>query len=48
MKYVAGPTHIEDKERLKKEVGHSRLVGRRLNKQENLHPRLVLGGYKMS
>ena len=31
-----------------KEADHSRLLGSRFNKQENLLIRLVLGGYKMS
>lgn len=33
----------EGKEKPKKEAYHSRLVGGRLNKQGNLHRRLVLG-----
>lgn len=37
----------EGKERLKRMTDHSRLVGGRLNKQERLHIRLILGGYKM-
>lgn len=36
------------KERLKKEVGRSRLVGSRFNKQGNLHTRLVSGSHKTS
>lgn len=39
---------LEDKERQKKEAGHSRLVGGKLNKQENLLLRLILGGCTMS
>lgn len=31
-----------------RKANYSRLVGRSLNKQENLHTRLVLGGWKMS
>lgn len=34
---------LEDKELVKKETDHSRLVGGRVNKQENLNTRLVLG-----
>lgn len=38
----------EVKERLKKEAGHSRLVGGSYNKQGHLLMRLVLDGCKMS
>lgn len=34
---------MEGKERPKKEAGHSRLVGGGINKQEDLHTKLVLG-----
>ena len=40
--------YADGKERLKKEVDHSRLVGGRFNKQVNLHMRLVLGSCNMS
>lgn len=36
----------ENKERLKKETDHPRLVSGSFNKQENLCTRLILGGYK--
>ena len=42
------PLYMEGKERLKKEVNHSRLRGGRFNKQGTLHMRLVLIGCKMS
>lgn len=38
---------MESKERLKREAGHSLLVGGRFTKQENLHSKLILGDYKM-
>lgn len=40
--------YTKDKERLKKEADHFRLVGGSFNQQGNLHSRLVLGGCKMS
>ena len=39
---------MEDKERLKKEADHSRLLGGRFNKQGNLQARLVLSSCRMS
>lgn len=46
---MSWPPYTESKERRKKEVNHSRLMGGRFNKQGNLHkPRLVLGRRKMS
>lgn len=42
------PPDMVGKERLKKEAGHSRLVGGKFNKQGNLHTRLVLGSHKTS
>lgn len=41
-------TYEEGRERPKKEADHSRLVGDNFNKQENLHIRLVLSGFKIS
>ena len=35
------PLYVEFRERLKKEAGHTRLVGGRFNKQKNLYTRLV-------
>lgn len=40
--------YTEDKKRLKKEAGHSRLADGRFNKQENLVARLVLGSHRTS
>lgn len=39
---------LKGRERLKKAADHSRLVGGRFNKQENLFTRLTLGGYGTS
>ena len=41
-------THLEGRERLKKEADHSWLVGSRFNEHRNLHTGFVLGGHKMS
>ena len=42
------PPYAEGKERTRKEVDHSRLVGGSFNRQRNLHLRLVLDDCKMS
>lgn len=42
------PSMMMSRRDRKKREDHSRLVGKRLNKQGNLHTRLVLGGHKMS
>ena len=42
------PPYSEGREWPKKEAGHPRLVGGSINKQGNLHTRLVLGGHKRS
>ena len=47
MKFRNWPPYTQGKERVKKEADLSRLVGG-VNKQGNLHMRLVLGGYKIS
>lgn len=38
----------EGRERLKKEAGHSRVVGDRLSKKGNLYMRLAIGSHKTS
>lgn len=40
--------HGEQGETKDREAGHSRWVGGRSSKQQNLHSRLVLGGHKIS
>lgn len=39
--------HKEGKDKVKKEAGHSRLVGGKFNKDRNLYARLVLGTHKI-
>ena len=46
--FAKWPLYMGGKERLKKETDHSKLVGGSFNKQENLHTRPLLGGWKMS
>lgn len=48
VKCEIGPPDRECKEGPKRREDHSRLVGGRFNTQENLYPRLVLSGHRMS